>query len=100
MLDIYPITDVDPKRMAKPVASFNPPASLIMNREAERRKPIAAPPPPSPQHPVIVKKFTRTPPRSGKPKAVAIYDDEKQEMIFHLNLYPKKKNKMTRYGKT
>ncbi|XP_054001991.1 uncharacterized protein LOC128888851 [Hylaeus anthracinus] len=83
MLDIYPITDV-----------------LEQNKKATRPKQIPMDDYDTrrPMHYNRGQKFYVPAPQAmiGTNQA-AMDEEERQQMIFHLNLYPRKKNKMTRH---
>ncbi|XP_076618902.1 uncharacterized protein LOC143340609 [Colletes latitarsis] len=84
MLDIYPITDVmeqnkkttRPKQV--PLDDYDTRRPILFNRG---------------------QKFYVPPPQTmvGTSNQAAIDEEERQQMIFHLNLYPRKKNKMNRH---
>ncbi|XP_012287931.1 uncharacterized protein LOC105703818 [Orussus abietinus] len=86
MLDIYPITDIDQtKKIGRPKqsASFD---------DYDSRRP-----------PVMYNRGPKMYSSSSPIPVVAIPnqpmtdEEERQQMIFHLNLYPRKKNKLSRH---
>ncbi|XP_043523508.1 uncharacterized protein LOC122535769 [Frieseomelitta varia] len=84
MLDIYPITDVTEQHK-----KGNRPKQVVMD-DYELRRPI--------QHNRGPKFYSPSPQSLTGMSAQAMTDEEeRQQMIFHLNLYPRKKNKMSRY---
>ncbi|KOC64244.1 hypothetical protein WH47_12546 [Habropoda laboriosa] len=84
MLDIYPITDIM-EQNKKP----NRPKQVPMD-DYELRRPIQFQRGP---------KFYVPPPQplTGVSNQAMSDEEERQQMIFHLNLYPRKKNKMSRH---
>lgn len=84
MLDIYPITDIleqnkkntRPKQV--PLDDFDIRRPLQYNRGPKFYAPVPQPVMAVPNQPMTE-------------------EEERQQMIFHLNLYPKRKNKITRY---
>lgn len=85
MLDIYPITDImdqNKKTLRKPQDDFDP-----RIRPKLKGAKFFTPSSPSPI------------PLVSLPSPMTLTDEEeKQQMIFHLNLYPRRKNKLNRYG--
>ncbi|CAK9831608.1 hypothetical protein ANTRET_LOCUS8571 [Anthophora retusa] len=83
MLDIYPITDITEqnKKPSRP--------KLVPMDEYELRRPLQFQRGP---------KFYVPPPQplTGMSNQATSDEEERQQMIFHLNLYPRKKNKMSR----
>lgn len=83
MLDIYPITDImeQNKKITRP--------KQVPVEDYELRRPVQYNRGP---------KFYATPPQSvaGIPNQATSEEEERQQMIFHLNLFPRKKNKMNR----
>ncbi|XP_076754809.1 uncharacterized protein LOC143425692 [Xylocopa sonorina] len=85
MLDIYPITDVveQSKKATRP-------KQIPLDSDYELRRPV---------------QYNRGPkfysqlqqPLTGMASQAASDEEERQQMIFHLNLYPRKKNKMSRH---
>lgn len=79
MLDIYPITDLNESN------------KKVSGQDSDYRRPV---------------QYNRNPKHYAHSVALPIValpnqqsltdDEEKQQMIFHLNLYPRKKNKLTR----
>lgn len=97
MLDIYPIPDtVDLNRKSsRPRSGPNNQQNQVPPEEYEARRPIL--------HSKASKYSSFSPP-SHPISLVAVPgpqsnldDEERQQMIFHLNLYPRKRNKMNRY---
>ncbi|OAD57756.1 hypothetical protein WN48_01451 [Eufriesea mexicana] len=84
MLDIYPITDIVEQNK-----KGNRPKQVPMD-DYELKRPLQYNRGP---------KFYPSPPQSmtGMPNQPMTEEEERQQMIFHLNLYPRKKNKMSRY---
>ncbi|XP_029041755.1 uncharacterized protein LOC114875528 [Osmia bicornis bicornis] len=84
MLDIYPITDIveQNKKITRP--------RQVPVEDYELRRPIQYNRGP---------KFYAPPPQSvtGMSTQAMTDEEERQQMIFHLNLYPRKKNKMSRH---
>lgn len=77
MLDIYPITDIAENQNKK----GNRPRQVPIE-DYEVRRPI---------------QYNRGPKFYSPPPQTLSDEEEKQQMVFHLNLYPRKKNKMSRY---
>lgn len=77
MLDIYPITDIAENQNKK----GNRPRQVPVE-DYEVRRPI---------------QYNRGPKFYSPPPQTLSDEDERQQMVFHLNLYPRKKNKMTRW---
>lgn len=89
MLDIYPITDI--MEQNKKNAWLKPQGSTD-DYEPKRPYPFSRGP-----------KFYASPaqaiPYIAVPSPTTLSEDEeRQQMIFHLNLYPRKKNKLNRYN--
>lgn len=83
MLDIYPITDVGEqnKKIARPTQTSA--------ADYELRRPM--------QYNRVPKFYTPAPPAIGVlPSQGLSEEEERQQMIFHLNLFPRKKNKVNR----
>lgn len=76
MLDIYPITDIVENQNKK----GNRPRQVPVE-DYEMRRPI---------------QYNRGPKFYSPPPQTLSDEEERQQMVFHLNLYPRKKNKMTR----
>lgn len=76
MLDIYPITDIAENQNKKGSRPRQVPVE-----DYEVRRPI---------------QYNRGPKFYSPPPQTLSDEDERQQMVFHLNLYPRKKNKMTR----
>lgn len=84
MLDIYPITDI-----------------LEQNKKTTRPKQVSMDDY-DPRRPVQLtrgQKFYVPPSQTMGPTSnqAAMDEEERQQMIFHLNLYPRKKNRMNRW---
>ncbi|EZA52548.1 uncharacterized protein LOC105281852 [Ooceraea biroi] len=90
MLDIYPITDITEQNKK---TSWPRPQGSVDDYDSRRPQfnrppPTFYPPPPSPQSiPLVALPSPTTLPE----------EEERQQMIFHLNLYPRKKNKLSRH---
>ncbi|KAG7208602.1 hypothetical protein KM043_014811 [Ampulex compressa] len=86
MLDIYPITDIGEqnKKTTRPrpqLEDYEARRPLQFNRGPKFYAPLP--------HPVPIVALPS--------QQTALDEDERQQMIFHLNLYPRKKNKMNRH---
>ena len=90
MLDIYPITELNEQpnkkasRPRQPISAedYEPRRPLIFNR-GQRYYPQQS------THPIPLVAIP------AKPTGLSD-EEERQQMIFHLNLYPRKKNKLNR----
>lgn len=94
MLDIYPITDMDQQNNKKTMRP-RPSSHFVDDGEFEHRKPpftAGFRGPKMMQHSPGVQPI----PIIAIPSPDIHDDHEKQQMIFHLNLYPRKKSKFTR----
>ncbi|XP_076394639.1 uncharacterized protein LOC100879805 [Megachile rotundata] len=84
MLDIYPISDImeQNKKITRP--------RQVPMEDYDLRRPIQFNRGP---------KFYASPPQSmtGLSNQAMTDEEERQQMIFHLNLYPRKKNKLSRH---
>lgn len=89
MLDIYPITDI--MEQNKKTTRLRPQVSMD---DYDSRKPL--------QYTRGPKLYASSPPQPiplvAMPSPTTLpEEDERQQMIFHLNLYPRRKNKLNRY---
>lgn len=85
MLDIYPITEA-----AEQTNKSSRLKSQAVNDDSDlRRQPI----PYYPRHP---KAYAQTSPMLPVANQPSAEEEEKHQMILHLNLYPKRKSKLTR----
>lgn len=81
MLDIYPITDT--AEQTKISSRLKSPTTID---DSDLQRPLI---PLFPRRPKVYGKNTQSSHQTAE-------DDEKHQMILHLNLYPKRKNKLTR----